>query len=247
MIEALPAILRDNAELNSLFNSEELELENVKLLLIKGLNDQYIDTATITGISRWEKILDLKPDILNETIEQRRQRIKAKLLGRMPFTVRTLKQRLSSILQDIPYELRIDYNRYYLNIRIISEMPIDEYYYHQIEEALTVMLPANMTALVELRFKEHQEVKPYGHRYLRFYTHKEIRSLKPLYFNKNSDLKGYTNQDLKSYLHKEMTKEDWKFVGRVHNTNKALTDYRQKELAKYTHRQMIREVLRKND
>lgn len=218
-----------------------------KLLLVKGLNDQYIDTATATGISRWESILQIKPDILKETLEQRRQRIKARLLERLPFTVRTLRQRITSILQDIPYELRIDYNRYYLNIRIISEQEIDAYYYKQIYEALEVMLPANMTALVELRFREHQEVKPFAHRYLKFYTHKEIRSLNPLHFNKNSDLKRCTNKDLNSYLHKEMTREDWDFSGRLHNTNKRLNDYRQIELKKYTHRQIIREVLKNND
>lgn len=247
MIKELPAILRGNAELNRIFESEAIELENIKLLLVKGLNDQYLATATVTGIQRWEKILSLKPDILHETVEQRRERIKARLLERMPFTVRTLKQRISSILQDIPYELKIDYSRYYLNIRIISEREIDAYYYKQIDEALTVMLPANMMALVELRFREHQEIKPFAHRYLKFYTHEAIRSLNPLHFNKNSDLKRYTHKDLNSYLHKELTREEWDFTGRLHNSHKALNDYREKELKKYTHREMIREVLKKDD
>ena len=103
MINALPALLYDNAEFNAIFGAEALELDAIQQRLVKALNDQYIDTATVTAIERWEAMLQIRPDTLQDSLEQRRQRIKAKLLERIPFTVRTLREKLTAILKDVPY------------------------------------------------------------------------------------------------------------------------------------------------
>ena len=53
MISALPALLYDNAEFNAIFGAEAAELDTIQQRLSKALNDQYIDTATVTAIERW--------------------------------------------------------------------------------------------------------------------------------------------------------------------------------------------------
>lgn len=150
MIDALPALLFDNAEFNAVFNTEAVELETIQQRLSKALNDQYIDTATITAIERWEAMLQIRPDILLDTLERRRQRIKAKLLERIPFTVRTLREKLAAILQDVPFTMELDHDKYQLTITITTQRVIESFYYQQIDDALYIMLPANIVSRVLL-------------------------------------------------------------------------------------------------
>ena len=144
MLAHLPAILRDNAEYNTIFSAQASELDTIAALLDKAQNDQYLDTATVTAIKRWEAMLGLRPDTLAETLDQRRSRIRAKLLERLPFTIRTLREKIAAILNGIPFDITIDYNRYQLDLSIESQKLLEDFYYQQIEDALTVMLPANL-------------------------------------------------------------------------------------------------------
>lgn len=144
MLSHLPAILRDNAEYNTIFSAQASELDTIAALLDKALADQYLDTATITAIRRWEAMLGLRPDTLAETLDQRRSRIRAKLLERLPFTIRTLREKIAAILNGIPFDITIDYNRYQLDLSIESQKLLDDFYYQQIDDALQVMLPANL-------------------------------------------------------------------------------------------------------
>lgn len=150
MINALPALLYDNAEFNAIFGAEAVELDAIQQRLAKALNDQYIDTATVTAIERWETMLQIRPDTLRDSLEQRRQRIKAKLLERIPFTVRTLREKLTAILQDVPYTMELDHDRYELTITITTQRVIEPFYYQQIDDTLYVMLPANILPRVLL-------------------------------------------------------------------------------------------------
>ena len=150
MISALPALLYDNAEFNAIFGAEAAELDTIQQRLSKALNDQYIDTATVTAIERWEAMLQIRPDTLLDTLEQRRQRIKAKLLERVPFTVRTLREKLTAILQDVPFAIELDHDKYELTITITTQRVVEDFYYQQIDDTLYIMLPANIVSKVLL-------------------------------------------------------------------------------------------------
>lgn len=150
MINALPALLYDNVEFNAIFGAEALELDAIRQRLVKALNDQYIDTATVTAIERWEAMLQIRPDTLQDSLEQRRQRIKAKLLERIPFTVRTLREKLTAILQDVPYTVELDHDKYELIITITTQRVIEPFLYQQIDDTLYIMLPANILSKVQL-------------------------------------------------------------------------------------------------
>ena len=150
MINALPALLYDNAEFNAIFGAEALELDAIQQRLVKALNDQYIDTATVTAIERWEAMLQIRPDTLQDSLEQRRQRIKAKLLERIPFTVRTLREKLTAILKDVPYTVELDHGKYELTITITTQRVIESFLYQQIDDTLYIMLPANILSRVQL-------------------------------------------------------------------------------------------------
>ncbi len=150
MISALPALLYDNAEFNAIFGAEAAELDTIQQRLSKALNDQYIDTATVTAIERWEAMLQIRPDTLLDTLEQRRQRIKAKLLERVPFTLRTLREKLTAILQDVPFAIELDHDKHELTITITTQRVVEDFYYQQIDGTLYIMLPANIVSKVLL-------------------------------------------------------------------------------------------------
>lgn len=150
MIDALPALLYDNAEFNAIFNTEAAELDTIQQKLAKALDDQFIDTATVTAIEHWEAMLQIRPDTLLDTLERRRQRIKAKLLERIPFTIRTLQEKLAAILHDVPFTMELDHDRYELTVTITTQRVIESFYYQQIDDALYIMLPANIVSRVLL-------------------------------------------------------------------------------------------------
>lgn len=158
MIGILPAIFTDNADLQALFSAETVELDLLAGQLNKARQDQFIATATAIGISRWEAILNIQADTLLETLEDRRRRVQIKLLERIPFTYRTLKEKLAAILGDIPFEAVLDHNQYQLIITIDTQQVLADIYYKQLDETLYIMVPANLFTIVRILRKQCRPV-----------------------------------------------------------------------------------------
>lgn len=127
----LPQIYNDNAEMNAIMVSEDKELIELKAYIRKSFNDNFIKTATETGVANYENILNIIPDLTTEDLQFRKERVLNRLISHIPFTERYLQAKLDIIIgrntnsDFTPYNQDntnwyyiINYNNYTLDIYI---------------------------------------------------------------------------------------------------------------------------------
>lgn len=143
LINYLPYIVRGYAEFQGISESEQPEFETVWNSSDEVLNNQFIDTATNYGLSKWEKMLNIRPKG-TDTLESRRIKIKAKLNTIIPYTFRTLLQKLEAISYNLPFEVTIKENSYLL--QIFTEWDIQGQI-DSLKSILDEMVPVNISIL----------------------------------------------------------------------------------------------------
>lgn len=130
--EYMPSLYENNAEMNALLYSEELEFENnVKPNVDNVFNDNFVVKATTNGLENFEKILSITANPSTESITFRRERIINRLMSNIPFTERFLQSQLDTIIgkntnadftpdnsNNQYWYYEINYNNYTLDIYI---------------------------------------------------------------------------------------------------------------------------------
>lgn len=121
LVKYLPQFMQDFKEID-----ETLEAENPEFVISwdaadRVLKNEFIATADEYGISRFEKLMSIKP-AKTDSLETRRTRVQARWFNDMPYTYRVLLARLTAICGsytveqnfDCGYTLRVrlDYDRY---------------------------------------------------------------------------------------------------------------------------------------
>lgn len=102
-----------------------LEAENPEFSLMwsatdKCLKNRFIETADDYGLSRFEKMLGITADS-NESLETRRMRVRNRWFNKLPYTIRTLTEKVKQIVGD-SYNFTISGNLkdYELNLTVYT-------------------------------------------------------------------------------------------------------------------------------
>lgn len=115
-----PPLVRAQREMRYIAEAENPAFNCVYGILDTALKDQFILTATEIGISRWEKILNIKPPA-QSTLEQRRAAVLARLLARIPINIEVVRQVVETYLQ-VPINIYLWWNE---DIRTWGEIEED--------------------------------------------------------------------------------------------------------------------------
>lgn len=161
-----------NNYLVAFFNALKLENRNLEITI-----DEFIEYAVPiifneTIIPSWEKWLGL-PEVVNWTIEDRRERIIYTINSSKSCTEQFLKDQANIFTNG---EISIDqqfalYNFIIQFTSIIGVPPnLDNF-----KQMVNVNKPAHLTFDIKFRYRTHKELKVYTHAELSKYTHKEIR------------------------------------------------------------------------
>lgn len=137
----LPKVLQDIIEFQIVNSDLDVELGLLENY-VKGVNTETIvQTASIYGIEKWEKILGIIPDD-TDSLETRRFRINNILTSKLPYTARWLQKKLSEITGSTTgWTLNINNNDYTITI-ILSGL--DTNLMLEVEKQLRNAIPANM-------------------------------------------------------------------------------------------------------
>lgn len=116
----LPNLYNNNLEMNNIILTEERELENgLKLLIDNSFLNTFVSTANEKGISQYEELFGIKPNVDTETLEFRKERVISRLISKIPFSERYLINSLNVILGEGTWNYELDYNNYELTINSI--------------------------------------------------------------------------------------------------------------------------------
>lgn len=118
LIHYLPYQVREFKEYQGITTGEQPEFELAWSGWQEVFDNQYIDTAGDYGLSRWEKILDIRPGA-EDSLETRRARIRAIWNRKPPYTLLWLKRWLAGICgsEGYPLGFELDLEDYQLRLR----------------------------------------------------------------------------------------------------------------------------------
>lgn len=149
---------------NSLYNTLHDTLLDI-------LNDNFIATATETGIAHREELLLIEP-FDDDTIESRRFRVGVMWNNAIPYTDTALRNKLTQILGADGYTFTRNYGAYSLTIAVsLGQKRMRD----TIETMVTNMVPANLVITVTLLYNTYNDMATMTHDQMSAYTHDQLR------------------------------------------------------------------------
>lgn len=167
-----PLIVRNIREFKRIAETENLEIEQLWGSIQDIFSDQFILSATVQGVRRFEKILDIVPKG-TEDLDTRRFRILARINEQLPYTYERLREQLSILCGEKGYTIELKNNEYTLIVRIeiSAKKKFDEVW-----AMLKRVVPANLVLDVSLIYNQNSTVGRLTHGQLRVYTHDGVRN-----------------------------------------------------------------------
>lgn len=169
LVSYLPPFLQEYKE-----NVAALAAENPEFILIwnavdRVLYNHFIETADSYGLSRYEKLLGIYPTE-EDTLESRRSRVKIQWVNLLPYTMRTLLQKLNVLCGNNSYILSHNFRIGY-TLTLITHL--DGYgQTEELDNLLQEILPCNI--VIESTNQIICKVVTTRHFAARLVTHAEI-------------------------------------------------------------------------
>lgn len=169
--EYLPSILLKTYEFPLLCDTEQREFDRLNTAVDEVLDAQFVSTAGERGIERYEQIFSIVPQD-TDTLDERRFRVLAKINAQLPFSIRRLRQQLSTLCGEDGYRMEIDDGRYMLTVKVALTAKHNQ---QAVEELLAGIVPANMVCTTSLLYNQHADLTRFTHAQLALLTHFAIR------------------------------------------------------------------------
>ena len=166
-----PDVIKDYREFKAIAQTENPELYLLWTASDNAFNDQFVDTLTVNGCERWERMLSIQP-MGTDTLEERRFRIKARLNENLPYTMRMLKNSLSALCGADGYSLTLYAGEY--RLKILVELTVKKMF-AEAEKMVKRMIPANMIIDISLRYNQWLALRPITWGQAAGYTWGEIK------------------------------------------------------------------------
>lgn len=172
VLSYLPPVLQDVYEMQAVSQAENSELSRLWQGAEDAMNDQFVETATENGVSRWEKMLLLSPKG-TDTLPERKFRIQSALSGRLPFTVWALREQLDGLCGPGNYALTVDHPNF--KVTVLLALAAQENY-DTVCDLLRKMLPANLQVEISLMYNRYGYLSSWPHGMLNPYSHKLLKT-----------------------------------------------------------------------
>lgn len=168
LISYLPPFIAEYKETNVTLTAENPEFILVWEAAERVLKNEFIETADEYGISKFELLLGIFPS-RDDTLENRRTRVKSRWFLILPYTWRMFLKKLSGLCGENNFlvEMEADYYRIVLKVQLELFGQVED-----LEQIIENMIPCNMvtdvtnTILVEA---EGTALAAGGIRYAHFY------------------------------------------------------------------------------
>lgn len=140
LIEHLPLFIQQFREIKHIMEAENPEFQLVIDESEKIKNNQFIESSDLSGISKFEKLLNILPSP-DDTLESRVSRIMTRWNDVVPYTFKALVQKLVQLCDGLNFTINRDFNEYKMEIITHLELSgqVDELQY-----LLGYMIPVNL-------------------------------------------------------------------------------------------------------
>lgn len=172
LIDYLPPVIKDVREYQAIMtDGEQAEVSALWDAADAAFNDQFINSATLNGVERWEKILGIKPKG-TDILDARKFRILSRLNEQLPYTLPVLKNMLQSLCGEDGYSVEVQNELYALKVKIalVAKSNFDD-----VDVLLKRVVPANMIIELQLKYNTWGTLKEFTWGFLKTKTWKEIK------------------------------------------------------------------------
>lgn len=143
LISYLPQFIEDYREIKYITDAEnpEFQILSDKTEVIK--DNQFIITCNEIGISKFEKLLNIVPNI-DDTLEARISRAIIRWNDSIPYTYRALIERLNNLCGEGNYIVSPNFDKY--ELEIIASLSLSGQA-DELDFIITYMIPANLVVI----------------------------------------------------------------------------------------------------
>lgn len=144
LISYLPPFMQEYLELKKTLQSEQIDIQALEDETEKVKNNQFMLTCDEDGISRFEEMLGLT-SYSEDSLESRISRVITRWNDSLPYTIRSLAERLKTLCGEDGYMITPNFNDYELNIwvRLSMSGQVDE-----LDYMLNYIIPVNLVVNV---------------------------------------------------------------------------------------------------
>lgn len=167
----LPELYNDVLEIDAIITAENVVVGEVEGYMQKALNDQFVETATETGVVAFENILNIMPAPA-DTMTLRKQRILSRLSMLPPLTLEALDQHMENIVGAGNYEISLEPAAYSLTLRIKMAART---FFDEANVLLHHVAPANLVLDVSLIYNTYAVLSAFTYAQLAAYTYFGLR------------------------------------------------------------------------
>ncbi|MCY6958879.1 putative phage tail protein [Clostridium brassicae] len=141
LIDFLPPEIANIRDFKEIMDTENIEIELIEKVQQRILKENFIDTATEYGIKHQEKLFKIKADLVNDTLEFRKLRIKNRKMDKMPITQKALELKLKNLFGEGNYKVEVLNDEYVLKVEINT---FDWSMFNEIVDNFRNIIPCNM-------------------------------------------------------------------------------------------------------
>lgn len=133
--------LQEVEDFVALTEAEIPEFNSVNSATVVILDDQFIDTASLRAVRRYESMLKIQANPTTEDLNFRRLRIKNRLSTKPPFTIRWLQSQLNRLVGEGMTIVSIDHDNYILYVTTNLN---NANLFREVQHTIQTVKPANM-------------------------------------------------------------------------------------------------------
>lgn len=137
----VPSVYKGVVEMNDIINAEEQEFNIARREMSAAFANTFVLTSDESGVTMFEKMLNIMADMQTEDLEFRRSRVLNRLSMSPPFTFRFMKSRLDDIIGEGAWIGYIDFNNYTL---YIESSATNQQWYHEVLFTVNRLKPCNL-------------------------------------------------------------------------------------------------------
>ena len=167
-----PIIFSNIPDIAKIYEINDKQCDDLEKAVDELDGNIFLDYMNEHMISNWENLLNITP-LDDDTVDERRFRVKSKVIERLPYSIRMIKRKLDTLCPD-GYTLALNDQLTEANIKIAlkSSKMIDD-----VAELMEDMLPLNMIFKVTIIWNQYGTLTQLKHSQLATLTYKEVREV----------------------------------------------------------------------
>jgi hypothetical protein len=166
----VPEIIGQIPDIKAIYDINETQSENLETVIERMDKNIFLEQMDEETTARWETMLGINPQD-NDTLDDRRFRIKASVLERRPYTETAIRRKLQTLCPE-GYEMSVDTDRQQVTIKIAlkSRKMIQD-----VRKYIEDILPLNMVYTVMVMWNQYSTFTGLTYAEMQKRTHKQLR------------------------------------------------------------------------